>query len=98
MEATPTLGRIVHFVLGDGTVRPAIVTHVWSDTCINAHVFLDGTNDTDNPHRMEACAADGWATSVSFNVGTLVEKYRSGENAISVMEYPPRTWHWPPRV
>lgn len=35
----PTIGRIVHFT-SDGTdVRAAIITHVWSDSCVNLSVF-----------------------------------------------------------
>lgn len=50
----PTMGRIVHYVLSsqDGTMdhkvgqhRPAIITHCWSDTCVQLQVFTDGTND-----------------------------------------------------
>ena len=40
----PTIGRIVHFVwMRDETTdsgdQAAIITHVWSDTCINLCVF-----------------------------------------------------------
>lgn len=97
MEQKLSTGRIVHFVLGDGTVRPAIVTQAWSETCANLRVFLDGSNDTDNPRRITetcefadgtkyanpVCDKDGWATSVSFDGN---ESPR------------PRSWHWPPRV
>ncbi len=43
----PTIGRIVHFVNPYGTgkkIFPAIITNVWSDTCVNLHVFWDGSN------------------------------------------------------
>ena len=47
----PTIGRIVHFVqkkpvgYGDALIHlPAIITAVWSDTCVNLQVFTDGTN------------------------------------------------------
>ena len=43
----PTIGRIVHFVnkFGKGKeVFPAIITNVWSDTCVNLSVFYDGAN------------------------------------------------------
>lgn len=48
----PTIGRIVHYVTGNnepGNHYPAIVTHVWSDTCVNLNVFpkgqsMDGEN------------------------------------------------------
>lgn len=41
----PTIGRIVHFradgaLPGDtSAVRPAVVTRVWSDRCVNLEVF-----------------------------------------------------------
>jgi hypothetical protein len=43
----PTIGRIVHFV-PDGGARPeqhypAIITHVWTDLCVNLEVFRKGT-------------------------------------------------------
>jgi hypothetical protein len=51
----PTIGRIVHYKLTDDEISnldgihnnkmsllPAIITTVWSDTCINVQVFVDG--------------------------------------------------------
>lgn len=35
----PTIGRIVHFQTLDGQTLPAIVTRVFSDTCVNLEVF-----------------------------------------------------------
>jgi hypothetical protein len=37
------MGRIVHFVEGDGTERPAIITHVWTDGCANLSIIPDGS-------------------------------------------------------
>lgn len=46
---TPTVGRIVHFVLpggrSAGEVRPAIITRVNNETNVNLRVYLDGPND-----------------------------------------------------
>lgn len=43
----PTIGRIVHYWVVDsyGNIVPraAIITHVWADTCVNLHVFADGS-------------------------------------------------------
>ncbi len=39
------IGDIVHFVMKEGIERPAIVTQVWSENCVNMTVFADGTND-----------------------------------------------------
>lgn len=46
MNQKPTIGRIVHFVLGitestSGEHRPAIITRVYAPTCVNLHVFGD---------------------------------------------------------
>ena len=40
----PTIGRIVHFVNALGT-NPiaAIITAVWTDTCVNLRIFQDGS-------------------------------------------------------
>jgi hypothetical protein len=38
----PSIGRIVHFISEqDGGHQAAIVTRVWSDTCVNVTVFGD---------------------------------------------------------
>jgi hypothetical protein len=55
MNQKPSIGRIVHFILNDyitagfitnGQVQgervAAIVTRVWSDTCVNLRLILDG--------------------------------------------------------
>lgn len=41
----PSVGRIVHYVSGDGSHLPAIITKVWSVTAlctVNLTVFSDG--------------------------------------------------------
>jgi hypothetical protein len=61
----PTIGRIVHFVSsGDDAQHPsahfaAVITHVWSDVCVNLAVFPKGT-PLDGLH-------SGVKTSVMFN-------------------------------
>lgn len=40
----PSIGRIVHFV-ENGIHFAAIVTKIWSDTCINLYVFDDGSGN-----------------------------------------------------
>jgi hypothetical protein len=48
MTPKPTLGRTVLFRLADADapgaprMHPAVVTRVWSDTCVNLTVFRDG--------------------------------------------------------
>jgi hypothetical protein len=52
-EPTPTIGRIVHYVMTDeaaGKIRPAIVVAVVDATTLNLQVFSDGENDGGN-HR-----------------------------------------------
>lgn len=52
----PSIGRIVHYVAKrpfpngqSETVHvPAIITAVWTDTCVNLQVFSDGTNSHAN--------------------------------------------------
>ena len=44
---TPSVGRIVHTLVdpthnNGADIAPAIVTRVWSDTCVNLRVFYDG--------------------------------------------------------
>lgn len=65
----PSVGRIVHVCLNDGTTYngaktfPAIVTAVHTDTLINARVFVDG------PEVL-------WLTSIP-HVDTVPESYTS---------------------
>lgn len=45
----PSVGRIVLVpvapVMNNGAdVAPGVITRVWSDTCVNVHVLLDGRN------------------------------------------------------
>lgn len=39
MQQQPTIGRIVHYHDGDVSPYAAIITQVWSDTCVNLAVF-----------------------------------------------------------
>lgn len=54
----PTIGRIVHVPAdpaknNGASVAPAIITRVWSDTCVNLRVLLDSPETE-------------WRTSVTF--------------------------------
>lgn len=46
MNPPPTVGRIVHYFPDQDTANPlaAIVTRVWSPTCVNLQVFEDGSS------------------------------------------------------
>lgn len=86
---TPSIGRIVHYVLDDGTIQPAIIVAVWSpeNGCSNLQVFLDGTNVQQREDKRtgvtpeEAQRGFAWRTS----------RARSDEPK-------PGYWHWPPYV
>lgn len=47
MDQKPTVGRIVHFYAAEtakkGQPYPAVITHVWSDECVNLQVCPDGS-------------------------------------------------------
>lgn len=69
---TPTIGRIVHVRIGGEDdrpeLRPALIVRVWSDTCCNLQVFLDGTNDRVERLDGECKRTESgivWCTSVS---------------------------------
>lgn len=62
----PLIGKTVLYVLPEdprldsrsvGQVRPAIVLRAWSDTCVQLHVLLDGTNDLCDGHKDARYAA-----------------------------------------
>lgn len=87
----PSIGRIVHYVMPNNDVRPAIIVQVWpeGDNAVNLQVFTDGSNDnlylrdderaSRGPGKSARCVV--WRTSVPYNE-----------------ENKPGTWHWPPRV
>jgi len=79
----PTIGRIVHYYEGDSEAggrhgsgtngtrfHPAVITRVWSDTCVNLTVFFDGaaignrTSTSELPDAVFAedvhCTNSGW--------------------------------------
>ena len=63
----PTVGRIVHYKIRTGEVRPALVVNVLDSGRLSLRVFLDPVRDD---------AEDMWCSSVSeaqdqlFEVGT----------------------------
>lgn len=91
----PTIGRIVHYVLGPwdgvhshvvGEHRAAIVVKDWGGS-VDLHVFLDGVNDAP-PVLHHAPDADGGkiaSVPTILHVTSILEGFHSG------------TWHWPER-
>jgi hypothetical protein len=81
-----TEGRIVHYVLGSGEHRPAIVVRVWrlntieggvvppQNGCSNLQVFTDSDAEGKYNDRLPPVM---WATSALFDA-----------------ECKPFTWHW----
>lgn len=74
----PSIGRIVHYVqkkpahYGEGVVHlPAIITAVWGDTCVNLHVFTDGSNsETDGTNYRNT----KWITSATLDESGTQER------------------------
>lgn len=72
MDQKPSVGRIVHYtppeeeVSPKGQAYPAIITHVFGDTCVNLHVFGDGSFGSPNH----------LPTSVSFDADGGVRTWR----------------------
>lgn len=72
----PTIGRIVHFVQEKPASYqpkegpkvlvhlPAIITAVWGDTCVNLHVFTDGSNSEEDANNYPRTK---WVTSVTLD-------------------------------
>lgn len=90
---TPSVGRIVHFVLDAepfkktvwGQVRPAIIVKIdklpdetWH---IHLQVFIDGLNDAER---------DAFGNNAPSTIWVPKAQYDEGQAA--------GTWHWPPRV
>lgn len=60
----PTIGRIVGYVLPEGhnragEIRPAIITRVWSEHCVQLTPFIDVANDQPvNPTSCSSVVSD----------------------------------------
>lgn len=86
----PSIGRIVLVNISPDpdrpALRPAIVTAVWSDTCINVRLFEDGGND--------AALLVGLGVSEEHpDWLTSINQASAGDGSIGF-----RQWAWPPRV
>lgn len=60
-EQTPSIGRVVHFVLDDGQHRPAFIVRVWSESTVNLLVFTDSDPEAQFNDRLPQVM---WKTSV----------------------------------
>jgi len=89
MSQTPSIGRLVHYSLADGTIRPAILVDVWSPEtgCSNLQVFVDGANDLDNEYKKTGVTPEEAARGLAWRTS----RQRSDEPK-------PNHWHWPPYV
>lgn len=85
---TPTVGRIVHYTLPNGVVRPAMIVQVWSPGtgCSNLHVHVDGTNDLHHD-------SDGYRTHVTAEECARGIAWRTSVQCSD--EPKPGYWHWP---
>lgn len=80
---TPSIGRIVHVVLENGTHRPAIITDVHIDGGTSLTVFL-AAGDMET----QGIGAFGIAVKQPLLLWALPECPHSEEPK-------PLTWHWP---
>lgn len=78
----PSVGRIVHYKLPNGRIRPAIITEVWpGNSRVNLTVFMDGSND-------------GVALNEFPGLGWVPSAAQAGQGE----EPQPGQWFWPPKV
>jgi hypothetical protein len=78
----PSIGRIVHYLDERQAEYPAIVTHVWSDTCVNLEVF--GINVE---------YLQGGNADARFPTSVVHADAPAGD-----VDAAPRSWHWPEPV
>jgi hypothetical protein len=114
MNQTPSIGRIVHYVVGvdhDGkpVKAPAMVVACWSGECANLQVFVDGSNHVRRLfHRfvgetLEWSQGGGEGWHKSEGIAPSVEEGARGLMWRTSAGYDatgtrPGSWHWPERV
>lgn len=80
MNQKPSVGRFVHYQppveSSKGQPWPAIITHVWSDTCVNLSVIPDGSFPIDWPEG---------ATTTS-----VTQSADPGKPTLGTWQWPPR--------
>jgi hypothetical protein len=101
MTQTPTIGRQVHYVLGNGQHRAATVVNAFGGSRANLTVHLDQANDFENDFdpatgqlKRQIVKNNLQPTGAAdFGNGTLgVASAQQDEDTKA-----PGTWHWPER-
>lgn len=73
----PSVGRTVHFFPGmskhKGQPYPAVITHVWSDQCVNLHVLDDGSFPLGRPTVTSVMKRNGDLAEEVWDWPTIVE-------------------------
>lgn len=74
-------GRIVHYVMPDGEVRPAMVVRIWSldNGCVNLNVFVDFLNDKSETSPI-------WKTSVLYDENKEPNTWHWPERELKVVK------------
>lgn len=91
---TPTVGRIVHVTLDDGTVRPAVITHVTNDETVDLFVFLS-VKDYVTESRPTGRTFKGHTVAVKLPLAQDVPISKD-EVSLPGMTSVPGCWNWPP--
>ena len=98
MTPTPAVGRIVHVIVDPHQnnycdVAPAIITRVWSDTCVNIRVLFDGPPSHVGDNRQH------WQTSIMLYPdrealeaahADRLERFGEGGSILGGAFWPPR--------
>jgi hypothetical protein len=84
-------GRIVHYVLKNGDVRPFTITRVSSGTKnINGVLAFDGPNDKNQlPEDLEISSTAELRAGTRWLEDVPYDEMKTGKNPT------PGTWHWP---
>ena len=67
MKSQIAIGDDILVQVGEGVYRPGKVVGVWTPECVNAVVFMDGTNDQNSGYSNGELVI--WKTSILEGVG-----------------------------
>ena len=87
-QQLPTVGRIVHYVLDDGTVRPGLVIDFSTEGLVDLQVFTNGPKDYARVRKGER------APGVPAQTPLVVWREDVAQDEAGKAG----TWHWPPRA